>query len=385
MPFSKKEKQQAVLLIDLYKSAVDFSLVYTKNTECDFINSTDTLDYLRIEEPKRELREESLRNALQDASKKLNRKLKKLGIDDFVIFVLPHGDLSKMQNDELYVKLPEKTNINEDSIADIVEKHHLNESSFKNLLENKENEKMFFKSRKVISRISPNLYRTKSWRRSDISELSFLVTQTLVQEDLYKILQEELQALYPEKKLIFMNPNALLVISLENKRREMGLAANFNILDLGAEFMSFFQIYDGHAISSHLLPKGVNHLIRKIDSFEESFELSESALRAYLSGNCKGENCKKIKSLLEEFEKELKEEISKMKLNPFLKSDIIIMSNPDLNKNIVIWLSNVFAKLLGEHLQLDLDFEKNSRNIMRQYFCSNKLINDKKDRIIIFE
>ena len=385
MSFFSKKKQENILLIDLYQSSLELSFIYKDNDKCRAVSVRESLDYLRVADPKEQLQTESLRSAVQRAAEKLNKKLHKINTGDFEILVLPHGKLSLMQNDELYVQLKDKGKLSEETIANIVQKHHLDQDSFKNLIDNKDDGKMFFKSRKLITRIAPNFYLSKSWRKSGALELSFLVTQILVREDIHKPLQEELFGIYPGKTLSFINPNALLATALSSSQKSRGLNSNFNILDLGAEFISFYQIYDGFAINSGILNLGVNQVIRKLDTFIESFELSESALKNYLKGHCKGDDCKKIKSLLNEFENQLKESLSKIKLNPFLKSKIILMHNPDLNKEIVLWLSHVFGKALGDKMKIELNTQKNTKDAIRQYFCINRLIHDKDKKLIIFD
>ena len=380
--------KRALLLLDLYKSHISLTYVKQKSaSEPRYYTVSSPLAYLRVSTPNHSLFKQAFEELVQDLLTKLAKKLGKDRQDFkfYDIFVFPHGNLSTLQSNEIYIKLSKAHKLDKNLISEILNKHHFDKNAFKKLIDkNPKNNIRYFKSKKVITQISPNYYNISSWQDKRTDKLSILLSQTLLEENLHITLSEKLKELFPSKKLHFISPYFVYASFLgnlnlhsvkndtvddeafkekeqkptknvrkqektkkavEQKKQDLELKlqndiyyekgnANLNIVDIGAEFISFYNLYNGQIISYDSLNFGIYSLLRNIDKDGESFELAESELVSYLEGECIGDNCKAIKEALQLFKEKLRDAILASKAPLKIKQKPVLIVNPNIHPSI---------------------------------------------------
>ncbi len=311
-----RHKISGNLVIDIYKSSISLSFFILNNStqiKQRKYSEYKSLDFLRVQSPKKELAVHSLETALEYVYAKLERQITKnkhtLNIEN--VIVVPHGSLSRLENYNLNVKLKHKQKIQKSLISEVIKHSPDSERVFKNLLNNS-SDKRYFKSRKIITAILPNYYALKNWELKEVEYLGLKISHTLLSGDLHTHYTDMLKGIIPDaKNVVYINPGAILASALYKKQVVEGNDSPYNYIDVGAEYMVIYKIYDGTVVHSHYLDIGVNNLIRKLDKLSGVFELSESLLRNYLSGKCKGQQCELINAEIIKFKEEVSELIKK--------------------------------------------------------------------------
>ncbi len=378
-----KDKRQNILLVDVYRSYITLSLISKNSNTCKKITVGSALNYLKVADPKASLNDSSFRSILGRLSEKLARKAakEKIKLQNFHVVSLVHGPISLLSNHEFFVKLKDKEELNRRKIIQLVSKEHLEEEAL-GTLANQQSDKRYFRSKKLVTRVAPNYYNVNSWEGKKVKELSFLLSQTLILQDFKIKLEDIISELYPGASISFINPNVLFALSKGGDTKHSG---NFNILDVGAEFISFYQLYDLQVVNYRIISSSINQLIRDLDRFIASFELAKSAFVSYLKGDCKGDLCKNIKNIMDKFDADLAQEVAKMKINPYLKQRVTIMNNPDLEKELVWWVSDRVLYHLNKKAKFSLEERlSNYENSLLKMFCSTDCHIDEKNQIIIF-
>ncbi len=361
-----QKKAKSILFLDLYKSYVSIIFIDKNSETKNILEVSSALNYLKVANPKHELYRSALSDLLFSLTEKLSKKAASSGvaITNFHIFVSVHGQSAKVKNHEIFVKLKNIEELTPKKLSKIVSKDLLNETEF---LRVSEEENKFLKSKKLISHVAPNYYKVKTWRSRKVREFSFLLSQSLIEMDLKNTTEKILSGIYPEAEISFINSNTALALAVQEKH---GLG-NINILDIGSEFISFYQLYDAQVVNFQVSNYSAGHLIRLVDKFTASYELSKSQILGYLNGDCKGEFCENIKNSFEDFERKLQNYVDKLNLNPYLREKILFIHNPDIDANLALWIADRFAY----HINKKADFNIASTMLKQKNIIIDMLYN----------
>ncbi len=374
-----QSKVKNILFLDLYKSHVSLVFIDKQSNKKNILEVSSTLNHLRVAKPKYELYDTALTDLLASLSEKLAKKSAKYNINltNFHILVSVHGESTKVKNYKFFIKLKEKEELSTRKLAKIVNTELTEETEFLRIASEK---RKFFKSKKLISQIAPNYYKIKTWESKRVNEFSFLVTQSLIEMNLKNILDRSISAIYPESDISFINSNVMLALALQEKQN----GGNLNILDIGMEFISFYQLYDAQVINFQTIKYSAGNIIRTMDEFIETYELSESQIVNYLAGNCNGDFCKKIEKSLYDFDLKLQSSVAKLELNPYLREKILFVHNPDLNDIFALWIADRFAYHLNKKAKLKIsDTPTEQKDVLTEFLYSKNFHNDLENKLII--
>ncbi len=321
------------LLINLYNSSVIIS--FYENGKLIF-SHTKQLRYLKVSNPKKELFIDSLSDALTDL---LQKHAVGLRVDN--ILVVLHGDLSKIKSYELYIKYPDKKVMTLKEITELSRRETQNPSAFKNFIE--ENELM--KVNDIISNIRPGLYKISSWERSKTNHVYFITARQYINKVLHNSVKDALHQTFNEVDIYFANP-AILIGSTKNNE----IVNSTIMLDFGYENIFVYESYDGRLINSAKLDVSVNTLLRSIErELSITYELAKSELERYVKGLCKGNACKKIKNILDDFEMTLQSNLEDLHNDSIFINSVIAIKNPKINDEVLSWIMSRFTSFFNIH------------------------------------